>query len=165
MKDFKKSVRLLKRLKRTIEEVRDTPCKGFNWHLWVDKTVDVDMKKEVAQENGYDEEHFCGTQACVAGWAGIDPYFRRLGLRTVAKDARVYITEDNSVLGKITNRVDRLSLAGFFHLNSEQAGAIFYAEGNLGWFDSIHSEVDIAIDVIGKVIAEQEALATVPGAC
>lgn len=60
----------LKRLRNVI--LPRVPRGHFNMNVWAYKNK-------------------CGTTACALGWAGLDPSFRRAGLKTSIEEGRVYL--------------------------------------------------------------------------
>ena len=77
---IEKGLERLEQLLRVLKEVRDDPCKGFDWAEWYQKDKPY-AKPEMIAAYGF-SEHYCGTRACVAGWAGLDPWFRSRGMVT-----------------------------------------------------------------------------------
>lgn len=68
-------VRLI-RLMRLRDVIRKAPTKRFNMRFW-------------ERRGAYDGHSIslpaptCGTEACAAGWAAADPYFKKIGLHVV----------------------------------------------------------------------------------
>lgn len=67
--------RMIERWEQLIRVLRELPAhekkKHFNMGVWITKTK-------------------CGTVACAAGWAGLDPWFRRRGLKVQLDDCTLF---------------------------------------------------------------------------
>jgi len=110
-----KGLERLEQLLRVLKEVRDDPCKGFDWAEWCGKD-EVEDKPFWIKKFGF-SGHYCGTRACVAGWAGLDPWFRKRGFVTYPPTRDV---NDNYVEAKII--IKRGGLESFFDLPDEEEG-------------------------------------------
>lgn len=87
-----KNVRL-QRLRHWVEILKKIPSdtESFDMYRWF-KAPDSITPKEEAIRHAIKHHMTCGAAACALGWAGLDPKFRRAGLRVKAIAGEAVIT-------------------------------------------------------------------------
>ncbi len=91
------------RLKHLIRVLKKVPKKNFNMHVYQSDMVDNDTESK------------CGTVCCVLGWAGLDKWFRKRGLKTSC---------GNVYFGGLSGGYDAGRV--FFGLDYHTANELFY---------------------------------------
>lgn len=137
-----KALEPLYQLLRVMEEVRDNPCKSFNWGTWGEK-YSKEQKKEMKLR---DAPNFCGTMACVAGWASLDPWFRRRGLKGKWGSTFSWSGEGGEPRSELFLNMDPGDLVDYFGITYEERDELFYGTGT----------VRKAIRIIKRLIKNKE---------
>jgi hypothetical protein len=78
----------------------------------------LDWANKIDEDKGI---FFCNTVACVAGWAGLNPAFRRAGLKTV-------VCENIMTLDGVSMHPEDAA-AQFFGLTRDESTELFYYQG------------------------------------
>jgi len=104
----------INRVNETIRLMESVPDEHFDIRAWAysDNGLPVTMKSI---------RHSCGTYACVAGWMGFHPPFRKAGLKTI--DGKFYTTVQlSSNDGAILD--EELAIAKFLDISCDIASAL-----------------------------------------
>lgn len=122
----------LEHLIRVLEKVKKKPRAAFNLGLW---GIKFETKDQFANRYGLDIDEVppCKTVACVGGWCGLDPYFRRNGFKTDLKKGDLSIND----IKMYSNH----QLMGFFGLTYDEVEYLFYTGPNNNYQNTKISEV------------------------
>lgn len=113
----------LKRLERLIEIVKAVPKYSFNMNFF----CELPGSKYVSQSDtlAIQLKKGCGTVGCALGWAGLDPSFRKAGLKTNQEDGNVYFNRSTFYFPTSSVMLSYNAGAKFFGLEEEEAHEIF----------------------------------------
>lgn len=123
MKNIRWRRQKLERLIKLLEvmlSVKKDKCKSFDWGIFGYK-----YREECKPRTMPDAPNFCGTVACVAGWAGLDPWFRRRGFRLD------FIYDSIEIYTGVMKFGKEGGLSEFFGLSAVEENGLFYNSGDI----------------------------------
>lgn len=145
MKPISKRTKLLRlgHLLRVAEECAAKPKRAFDMRTWGRRWDEDDGQAPP-----------CGTSACLGGWAGLDPWFRRQGLRTKIGKWDTSIT----CVGRTARGSNYFALETFFGLDW-QDGERMFAPSQYGAGPGAKVPARRVVARVKKIIREVEAVA------